>query len=86
MHCKIIFEGELTMTNKQFCEMILTDSIKSLIRNRATESGVYDPDRDSIEFSATDDGISVIVTKCDPISRVVFDFTVPDMGFSIRKE
>lgn len=74
------------MTNKQFCEMLLTDSIKDIIRKRATESGAYDPSRDSIEFTATDDGISAIVTKADPISRVVFDFTVPDLGFRIRKE
>ena len=74
------------MTNKQFCEMMLTDSIKRLIENKAFESGVYDPCRDSIEFNATDDGISATVTKADPISRVVFDFTIPDMGFSIRKE
>lgn len=74
------------MTNKQFCEMMLTDSIKGIIRNRTIESGVYDPNKDDIEFNATDDGISVTVTKGDPISTVIFDFTIPDMGFSIRKE
>lgn len=74
------------MTNKQFCEMMLTDSIKSLIQNRAIESGVYDPSKDNIEFNATDGRISVTVTKSDPISAVIFDFTIPDLGFSIRKE